>query len=533
MRLVKTGVNTPYEALVKPWYKKYYPNFAISSTQEEPVSPIKNSIRPHRVCYDVEGEMFNAASQRKLNTNFIFHRTVSGDYAIREGVNNLLYPNLRSRPLTNVVRETTLHSYTPMVNVSGSPTALANAGVQAGMMSFGMGNEKRVLNVGPFNKWSEAPENKGIMLYTQHTKTINADSSMTVTPTREVYYPESVVNQLINQLVPAAYKSSPDIFVTIIDLRDGVASRFGAFPVMVILTYLDYANSMKRATFATIRPNYAAPNGMRYTVTGFSVLGSTEYQVQPTQANTTPTTWPFGVFNPVDGNTTHAQVYVKDDGTFDLHVFTGISTQHNGNSGCTCLNATVNKTTGVITSAALYNDEGNIRSGRYAVPGAGITQGQRWDASSGGAAMIATGGGGNYLLASCYPESGWVIYFQKDQDVIFNGSLYTLPSGTVDLRDIDPSPGNKTFYIYVQLAAGTPEYVVTTQKLQDTPFRIWIGEVVTNDKQILTLDRFNVFTLNGYRVSELKRGNAIPASSGSINSEGQIPWLRSSEVIPG
>jgi hypothetical protein len=107
-----------------------------------------------------------------------------------------------------------------------------------------------------------------------------------------------------------------------------------------------------------------------------------------------------------------------------------------------------------------------------------------------------------------------------------------LPAGTVDLRDIDPAPANKTFYIYALLKDGIPTYEIAQEKRLETSFQAWVGTVVTNNLQILTIERFNVSILNGNRISELKRGNAIPAASGLANSEGQLPWLTNAELLP-
>ena len=211
-----------------------------------------------------------------------------------------------------------------------------------------------------------------------------------------------------------------------------------------------------------------------------------------------------------------------------------MASRHIGNAGCACFSGNINKTTGAIVSGSVYNDEENICASRHAIPKVGIGQSLFWGTATGGSALAINAGGGNvYMVASNYPESGWVIYFQKEQSVVFNGTEYMLPAGTIDLRNIDPAPANKTFYLYCQVKENKAAYEVSAQKLEDTPFHMWIGTIKTNQKQILTLERFNVFTLNGKRVSEVRRGSAIPASSGSVLSEGQIPWLTQSEIISG
>lgn len=156
-------------------------------------------------------------------------------------------------------------------------------------------------------------------------------------------------------------------------------------------------------------------------------------------------------------------------------------------------------------------------------------------ANTGGAAAIARKTVGSavsyYMMASLYPVERWIIPFQEVQ-VVFNGTAYTMPATTIDLRVIDSAPANKTFYVYARLKAGVPVYEVSQDKRLESPTQLWVGTAVTNALQIASLERFNVFTLDGHRISETKRGYTIPASSGPVNKEGQLPWLRTRELLP-
>lgn len=136
------------------------------------------------------------------------------------------------------------------------------------------------------------------------------------------------------------------------------------------------------------------------------------------------------------------------------------------------------------------------------------------------------------LVGSVYPQVGWAIFFKSDITATFNGKQYLLPAGVIDLRDVDASPANKVFYVYAMLKNDIPIYEVTQEKRLENAFNVWAAKVTTNASQILTIERFNVFTINGSRISEIKRGNSIPASSGLVNAEGQLPWLRSDEMLP-
>lgn len=524
------GTKTAYESMKLWWGKKNYPAMGYGSTTEIPVSPILSGIQQIGVTYDNEGEMYTAYPQNALNTKYMYHRTVTGEYAIREGVNNLLYPNYYSRPVGGTIKRLMASPNTPRINITGTAAQIAKYALNMGFTSFGMGPEKFLWNRTQNATWTDGTLDYDIQLVTAHNKRDNGDGTVTLVPTKQVLWPSAIVNQLKN-LIPAAYRNSPNIYVNIVDFSDGPEAKFGSFPALVQLYYVDVATAMARQMFLTVRPTYSAAVGIKRTVTGYTVLASQEAAVQGTQQNAT--TWTSYFLSGNSGSVAKADIYLKDDGTMDVDIFSGIASAHNGNNSVASARFTINKTTGAIVSGTVYNYQEAMQSGRHAVPKVGIGQNVFWGTGSGGSALINGAGGNYYMLASCYPESGWVVYFQKEQSVVFNGTEYTLPSGTIDLRDIDSSPGNKTFYLYCQVKENKAAYEISLQKLEDTPFHIWIGTIETNEKQILTIERFNVFTLNGKRVSEVRRGSAIPASSGSILSEGQIPWLTSSEIISG
>ncbi|EJI5696345.1 hypothetical protein NFI00_000048 [Salmonella enterica] len=530
MNVFRTGYRTAYESLKLAWTIANFPGLSYQQAVSLPISPLLSSVQQAGLTYDQEGELYVANPQSSTSDKYSYHRTVTGDYAKREGITNINYPNLLSRPLGGTIKRVMIVKQTPKINITGTATQISKYGLNLGFTTFGMGSQKRFFNRAQNATWTDGTNDEDVMLVTQHTKRDNGDGTLSIVPQRQILWPAAVVNQLFNQLIPAAYKDTPDKAITIMDFSDAAEARFGSFPAIVVLNYVDKATATARALFATVRPTYSALTGIRRTVTGYSILVSTEIAIRTTQNDIN--NWqlrPYGGWY----TTPATHVYLKDDGTFDIAFWTGLASQHNGNSGCACGVFNITKANGAINSGYLYSDEENIRAARPMIPKVGLGEAQVWNNSSGGSAYIALSGGNYYMLASCYPESGWIIYFQKEQEVVFNGVLYTLPVGTMDLRDVDPSPQNKTFYLYTLVSGGKAIYKVSAQKLEDTPFQMWIGTIKTNEKQILTLERFNVFTLNGKRVSEVRRGSAIPASSGVINSDGQIPWLRPSEIIQG
>ena len=145
---------------------------------------------------------------------------------------------------------------------------------------------------------------------------------------------------------------------------------------------------------------------------------------------------------------------------------------------------------------------------------------------------------GDYLKASNLPVSsfvnpgftltvsGWSLIAANPVNVVFQGKAYTIPAGAISLVLGGVSPSNSTFYVYVVLSDTTPQYMVTTQKTMETVSQIWVATAITNNNLITSVTYFNkLFLLNGYRISEVKMGNAIPASSGLINTIGICPWI--------
>ena len=93
-----------------------------------------------------------------------------------------------------------------------------------------------------------------------------------------------------------------------------------------------------------------------------------------------------------------------------------------------------------------------------------------------------------YILAST-AEEGWIVYFTQDMPFYAEQTLYTVPASDFDLRTLFPGAHqNRTFYIHVDVTDGTPKYTINNEVLPDTPTRLWIGHVTTDDKRIIELN---------------------------------------------
>ncbi|QZA70802.1 hypothetical protein AH06_18 [Erwinia phage AH06] len=119
------------------------------------------------------------------------------------------------------------------------------------------------------------------------------------------------------------------------------------------------------------------------------------------------------------------------------------------------------------------------------------------------------------VLISQTVEQGWILYFAEEIPVILNGREYTMAITSVDLRNIKASPGNTTYYVYIEVVdALTAKYTVSATELAATTTRMYIGQVVTNSSQINTINITKRSGINKYQISATKMGSSIPVSTG-------------------
>lgn len=127
--------------------------------------------------------------------------------------------------------------------------------------------------------------------------------------------------------------------------------------------------------------------------------------------------------------------------------------------------------------------------------------------------------------------NGWIITVPNTIPAVFQGKAYTLPVWQETLNQIFVDPSNRTFYLYATLTATGPGYEIVLEKRLESPYSLWVGVITTDASKISSIQMFNVFAIAGHRVSETRRGNCIPASTGDPNTLGTCPWLRNREVI--
>lgn len=139
---------------------------------------------------------------------------------------------------------------------------------------------------------------------------------------------------------------------------------------------------------------------------------------------------------------------------------------------------------------------------------------------------------GLFLNTSNYIESAFTVYFKSSENVIFGGNEYTLPSGFIDLYDIDPTPNNKTFYCYLVYKDGVVKYSIEPIPLAESYSRALLATINTNATGIFQIHPMNVFTMNGFRIGNERHGSTIPAATGVITTAGQTAgWADNNEDL--
>lgn len=528
--LMKTGGKSAYETLSKRLDKTNFPNLTTTLTTEAIASPLPYSIYPSAVSWSGSGEFFNAVTKYSNGGREIFFREVSGEYAVRDSMTNLDVANIYSRPLTNAVYRTGIQYAQPRVGVTGDASFLSSSGLNFGVTSLGVGVEGRIWQ-NSHSAWSAVNKTDRSIVLARANNNFKINSTdWNFLPTAFITYPDAIVRQIASALVPAAYRDTPDTLVSIADVSS-ITGNVGTKPILVQVVYGDVKGQSRRHAVATIRVTYNTSNVNNWVVTGFTVISTGDVLSLGNQSELTATSWRF--FYGSDGQGENVVGLYYSGNTIRVVFNTLYGTSHIGNTARCGTVFTVDATTQAISNVLPnYSQSWEGADNQVVIPKVGTAS--KYNPNVSGATVeLANANGTLYGLISCYPDPAWALFFQTDIDVIFNGKSYQLSSGAVDLRSIKANPANTTFYLYARLVNGVATYVISETKTFDTIYNIWIGSVTTNATQIINITRFNALLLNGARVSEVKRGGAIPAVTGAITEEGQMAWIRTPEIIQG
>lgn len=531
------GVSNPYQLVSQIWRGNLPHSKQILSVNEAIVPPVASSVNPKPPYQFPTGELMATANRDDpFGTIRVYFKAITGKYQTRAGLTNLVVNGIVGRPLTNNVKKVNMDPAMGGSIVSVPSGSLDTYGIEVGASALCMSVQRKFLDRSlTGTRWGDSGGQDDIVLIDTHNMQAETDGTLSVVPTSEILYPATIIAQLKQRVESVAImNASPKVIVSINDPTGYLTNKFGYLPVIVAITYIAPATKVRYNTFMTIQPTYST-SGSRRTVTGFTVIDIGHFN-SGTFDDVTSTNWPCWLTGQSGRDASWVQqpmrthYYLSADGSLDVHLDPAVQANALGDvQGRICRFNIPDRSTKRWSNFNIYTRSVN-NMGFCCTPDNGIVEILPLFSSTGGAAVIGNGGVNKPLLASVYPEIGWVLFFNAVIDVVFNGRHYSMPSGNIDLRDIDSSPSNKTFYVYCKYEDGKAVYEVTTAKLLESAFLVWVSTITTNASQIVTVNRSNMFAIRGHRVTETKQGNAIPAASGLVAEEGQIPWLTAGEL---
>lgn len=553
--LVKGNLGTDRIKLMKNWTRLR--NMA---------TPIPIGISSRWLAYENGGENFMTypTGIKDLATGIpapaIVCRNVAGPYAIRPEVTNPSFDPVYSRPLVNTAYETNMSYLDGVISMSGSAAELAARGVECGNMSLsGCGYSAKHINTGFIREWPSATmrakDTTGTVLTfpKTYTRTLDAGAAkMMYTPT-SWYGINATLREKIRQLIPAGVRGDYWCFGLWMLNGESGGMFTGLNKMLLVLRYPELADGSSNfwnGRVFLLNPVVEAPNANHpgcTLITDFTIAGQTQEIRMVTTQNVAnhgammyqynrPMVSLYREGNKLKGFTTtgfssQSSSTYSDFQSIELDlttgVFEGVGNTYNGwSTGDPCV---------VIPKVGLS---------RYSISGEGgatpVLTGVLYPVSngtSGGAARIypydkPDGSVDYYATITGYPETGWVVFFIEEVEMMINGAMYRMPTGTVDLRDIDADPRNKTFYIYATVEDTQPKYVLSVAKLRKRSGFLLAAVVTTNEKQILTIERLQPFMIGEYTLAFSRDGGIIPVSAGFPQDDGNFRFLRNAELLP-
>ncbi|MNQ11605.1 hypothetical protein D3C85_244940 [compost metagenome] len=129
----------------------------------------------------------------------------------------------------------------------------------------------------------------------------------------------------------------------------------------------------------------------------------------------------------------------------------------------------------------------------------------------------------NVNVATIWTSAAFKITCTKAVPIVMSGVPYTMPTGTLDLAAADPSPANKTFYLFVKLRFGQVQYQVRTDSPPESATVMYVGTITTNASGVASIVVAPVVRISTFRPSLIPRGSVIPVSAGTIDAPTKLP----------
>lgn len=529
-------------------------------------TPIPIGVANRWLAYEGDGENFMTQSTiiadkaAGVPNPEVVCREVSGGYAVRPAVFNKELSPVYSRPLTNKVYKTNMSNLEGVTSVTGSAAELNSRGVECGTMSLSACGFSSATIPGyggsatyPSDAF-RAPNEQGAFLSFPKTFTKQLD----VPTQRMMYMPNDYyglapsIKDKVKALIPVAQQGTFWSFALFVLNGESGGTFVGLNKTLLYIKYptqVNGAGGTYDAQLVLINLTVEAPNAAHpgcHLVTDFQVTGKTPafkqhsaLDVGSMGAQTHVHERPyFTVYR--EGNALKCVLRSGflvhgsrgDYVAFNLNVATGTFSQvgatqtYTGTGDLICAIPRVGLTQHTIVAPDTYDG--------YIANYAGLDQSGN---PSGNAArtmpMVRQDGGIDYYaVITSYPETGWGVFLLETVEVMFNGTLYQMPIGTIDLRDIDPAPQNKTFWLYATVEDQKTRYIISSTKLRHSNTLILGAVITTGANQILTIERRQSFMIGDLELSYTRQGGSIPVSSGFPQEDGSFIFLKASELLP-
>ena len=518
------------------------------------VPATKNGCFPGSLTYEADGELFEAADQTDPGlSRKTYYRKVSGGYAVREGVNNLtLGANIYSRPLTTEIYLSNLLHTDGTMSITGDGAALAAGGVELGSGSLsycGWSAYYAATEFIPENPKLRAPAGGNVMVSfpRTYTKTLDPVKKEAVFEATSFYgFRWAVIDQILAYCPGATRKC-----FTITHLGGENGGMFQGLNVSIImLNWIMEATGRYRSKVIIARPNVEAPNADHpgvHLITSFTIL----------QALGDVRTCAEPVFTQREQFVKNPQVFqskpnltaYRSGNNLKVKLVSAYYNVPTAYEGAITAILDLNLATNQVAALAVGSISRILSDVCVMWPGIGMTDVNLvsndpentsiinasitpYQYTGGGAAIFIKTGVGYIVPTSVYPETGWVLFCQPNIKMMVNGSLYEMGGGTIDLRDVDSAPQNKTFYVYATVEDDQPKYIISVTKMRKSGNMLKAATIVTNDRQILTIVRHQPLMIGPYLLSYTREGGIIPMSTGFPHDEGDFYMLRNAELLP-
>jgi hypothetical protein len=522
-------------------------------------SPLLSGTFPGTMAFEPDGEVY-IATEQATNLRKTYFRQVTGAYQARAGITNLTTSPLLSRPLANPVFETNLLYTDCYIGMTGSAADLTAGGVEMGNTAFSSCGWTSYNPTGasfPRLATFKAPAGNNVLqTFPRTTSRVLDNVGKKATYKADTFYGfrQALIDKL-KTLIPSANQNTKYWAFSLYMLGSEKGGMFAGMDIAVaVIHFFDMTLATCRTQLVLFRPVVEAPNADHpgvYLITDITVLHAPPHfrnaaNMRLTDANFTLSTQPHKarpLFNVYRDNgklkvflcspyatVTTSTVFTKLLSTFDIDLATNqISGVYGQSVGWASGDAvmmipkvgmsdiTLGGTTPDTVSMTLINPQAYVASGgaasmfRKTNPDSSVN----W-----------------YLQSSVYPETGWALFFQDNIAVMINGTAYRVPGGSIDLRDIDTAPQNKTYYIYVTIEDDLPRYLLSVTQLRKSNSMMRVATVTTNASSIVTIAREQPFMIGDLLLSYTREGGIIPMSSGFPQDEGSFVFMHNGELLP-